>query len=58
MIRHFTVFARSSREDPQTGLTTVETVKMIAAYHQFYAVRKAVTSTLQAADSEGSRKAV
>ncbi|MBN7798745.1 type I restriction endonuclease subunit R [Parahaliea mediterranea] len=57
LIRHFTVFARSSKEDPDTGLTTVETVKMIAAYHQFYAVGKAVTSTLHAADTEGSRKA-
>ncbi|MCP5203706.1 MAG: type I restriction endonuclease subunit R [Pseudomonadales bacterium] len=57
LIRHFTVFARSSKEDPQTGLTTVETVKMLAAYHQFYAVRKAVISTLQAADTEGNRKA-
>lgn len=57
LVRHFTVFARSSKEDPETGLTTVETVKMIAAYHQFYAVRKAVTSTLRAADAEGSRKA-
>lgn len=57
MLRHFTVFARSSKEDPATGLTTVETVKMIAAYHQFYAVRKAVASTLHAADTKGSRKA-
>ncbi|TGD72638.1 type I restriction endonuclease subunit R [Mangrovimicrobium sediminis] len=57
LIHHFIVFARSSKEDPATGLTTVETVKMLAAYHQFYAVRKAVTSTLHAADTEGSRKA-
>ncbi len=57
LIRHFIVFARSSKEDPETGLTTVVTVKMLAAYHQFYAVRKAVTSTLHAADTEGSRKA-
>lgn len=56
LIRHFTVFEKSRREDPKTGLTTVETVKKIAAYHQFYAVRKAVESTLHATGADGSRK--
>jgi type I restriction enzyme R subunit len=56
LIRHFTVFEKSRREDPKTGLTTVETVKKIAAYHQFYAVRKAVQSTLHATGADGSRK--
>ena len=56
VIRHFTVFEKSRREDPKTGLTTVETVKKIAAYHQFYAVNKAVESTLHATGTEGSRK--
>jgi type I restriction enzyme R subunit len=56
LIRHFTVFEKESREDPKTGLTTVQTVKKIAAYHQFYAVKKAVDSTLLATDAGGSRK--
>lgn len=56
LIRHFTVFEKTRKEDPKTGLTTVETVKKIAAYHQFYAVKKAVDSTLYATDAEGSRK--
>lgn len=56
LIRHFTVFEKIRKEDPKTGLTTVETVKKIAAYHQFYAVKKAVESTLYATDAEGSRK--
>ncbi len=48
LIRYFTVFEKSKREDPGTGVTTVETVKKIAAYHQYYAVNKAVKSTLRA----------
>lgn len=56
LIRHFTVFEKTRRQDPKTGLTTVETVKKIAAYHQFYAVKKAVKSTLYATGAEGSRK--
>ncbi len=56
LIRHFTVFEKTRREDPKSGLTTVETVKKITAYHQFYAVKKAVESTLYATDAEGSRK--
>ncbi len=56
LIRHFTVFEKESREDAKTGLITVETVKKVAAYHQFYAVRKAVESTIQATGTDGSRK--
>jgi type I restriction enzyme R subunit len=50
LIRHFTVFEKSKKEDLQTGLVTVETVKKVAAYHQYYAVNKAVESTLRAAN--------
>lgn len=56
LVRHFTVFEQSRREDPKTGLTTVETVKKIAAYHQFYAVKKAVESTLVATAATGENK--
>jgi type I restriction enzyme R subunit len=56
LIRHFTVFEKERREDAKTGLITVETVKKVAAYHQFYAVLKAVESTIQATGIEGSRK--
>lgn len=48
LIRHFTVFEKSKKEDIETGITSVETVKKIAAYHQYYAVNRAVTSTLRA----------
>lgn len=52
LIRHFTVFEKDRREDLQTGLVTIETVKKVAAYHQYYAVNKAVESTLRAANLE------
>lgn len=48
LIRHFIVFQTSKKEDPKTGITTLSTVKILAAYHQYYAVNKAVESTLRA----------
>jgi type I restriction enzyme R subunit len=48
LIRHFIVFEKSKQEDPKTGIVTINTVKKIAAYHQYYAVNRAVESTLRA----------
>ena len=48
LVRHFIVFEKSKREDPKTGITTLSTVKILAAYHQYYAVNHAVESTLRA----------
>lgn len=48
LIRHFIVFETTKKEDPQTGLITISTVKKLAAYHQYYAVNRAVDSTLRA----------
>lgn len=48
IIRSFTVFEKQKAEDLKTGITTIKTVKKIAAYHQYYAVNKAVESTLRA----------
>ncbi|MDP8210226.1 MAG: type I restriction endonuclease subunit R [Candidatus Stygibacter australis] len=56
LIRHFIVFEKSRKEDEKTGITTISTVKKLAAYHQYYAVNKAVESTLKAAAENGSRK--
>jgi type I restriction enzyme R subunit len=42
LIRHFIVFEKSKKEGGKT------TVKKLAAYHQYYAVNKAVKSTLRA----------
>jgi type I restriction enzyme R subunit len=49
LIRHFTVFEKSKKEDPKTGITIITTVKKLAAYHQYYAVNRAVESTIRAA---------
>ena len=56
LIRHFIVFEKSTREDPKTGITTIQTVKKLAAYHQYYAVNKAVISTKTASAIDGNKK--
>jgi type I restriction enzyme, R subunit len=57
LVRHFIVFEKSKKEDPLTHIVSISTVKKLAAYHQYYAVNKAVESTLRASDIEGDRKA-
>lgn len=47
LIRHFIVFEKSKKED-KNGIITIQTVKKMAAYHQYYAVNRAVESTLRA----------
>jgi len=56
LIRHYTVFEKSKKQDPKTGLTTVSTEKKIAAYHQYFAVNKAIDSTKQAVSVQGDRR--
>ncbi|MCD2450133.1 type I restriction endonuclease subunit R [Methylicorpusculum oleiharenae] len=53
LVRHFIVFEKSKREDPETGVISIHTVKKVAAYHPYYAVNAAVASTLRAAGFEG-----
>ena len=48
LIRHFNVFEKSKKEDKDTGIITIQTVKKLASYHQYYAVNRAVESTLRA----------
>jgi len=48
LISHFIVFEKSKKEDKDTGVITIQTVKKIASYHQYYAVNRAVESTLRA----------
>jgi type I restriction enzyme R subunit len=50
LIRHFIVFEKSKKEDLKTGIITIQTVKKLAAYHQYYAVNRAVESTLRASN--------
>lgn len=56
LIRYFIVFEKSKKEDKETGVITIETVKKLAAYHQYYAVNKAVENTVKASSEEGNRK--
>lgn len=48
IIRNFIVFQKTKKEDAKTGITQIHTEKILAAYHQYYAVNKAIESTLRA----------
>ncbi|MBC3365536.1 type I restriction endonuclease subunit R [Pseudomonas sp. SWRI154] len=54
LLRHFIVFEKARKEDPNTGQITISTVKKLAAYHQYYAVNAAIASTLRAVDMGAS----
>jgi len=54
-IRHFIVFEENKKVD-FNGIATVETVKKVAAYHQYYAVNKALESVKKASANNGDRK--
>lgn len=56
LIRNFIVFEKTKREDAATGITQIVTEKKLAAYHQYYAVNKAVESTIQASGIGGTKK--
>lgn len=47
LLKQFTVFEKSQSEDAD-GLVQIETVKKVAAYHQYHAVNQAVKSTIRA----------
>ncbi|MDD3476294.1 MAG: type I restriction endonuclease subunit R [Sulfurimonas sp.] len=55
LVRSFIVFEKSKKED-KNGIVTIETVKKLAAYHQYYAVNKAVQRTLIASSEGGDKK--
>lgn len=56
LIRYFIVFEKSKKEDSNTGIVSISTVKKLAAYHQYYAVNTAIASTLRAAAHDGDQK--
>lgn len=56
LVRNFIVFEKSAAKDLKTGLTTISTVKKLAAYHQYYAVNNAIESTLSASSESGDRR--
>jgi type I restriction enzyme R subunit len=47
-IQSFVTYEKTQTEDKVTHVVKVETVKKIAAYHQYYAVNKAVEQTIRA----------
>lgn len=53
VIRNFTVFADEAITEKETGTRTSQLVKKAAKYHQYWAVNKAVTSTLEAVQGDG-----
>lgn len=57
LIRHFIVFEKSKKEDAKTGLSSVVNIKKIAAYHQYFAVNRAIEETLRATSEQGNGKA-
>ncbi len=52
LIKQFSVFEKSESED-ENGLKQIQTVKKIAAYHQYHAVNRAVESTMRATAVSG-----
>lgn len=56
LVQNFVVFEKSKKEDSKTGIATIETVKKLGAYHQYYAVNKAIQSVLRASGERGDRK--
>lgn len=57
LIRFNTVFETEEVKNDKTGIFSQVKIKKIAAYHQYYAVEKAVKETLRATnEKEGDRK--
>jgi type I restriction enzyme R subunit len=56
LILNFIVFEKTKVEDMATKTVRIEVVKKIAAYHQYYAVKKAIISAQEASTEGGNRK--
>jgi type I restriction enzyme, R subunit len=48
IIKNFTVFEKEELINRTTGIKTIETIKKVAAYHQYRAVNKAIQETMRA----------
>lgn len=55
LIKNFIVFEKDKKQD-EKGQTQVFTIKKLSAYHQYYAVNKALERTLQASHKDGDKK--
>ncbi len=56
LVANFITFEKTKSEDVKTKIVTIKTVKKLAAYHQYYAVNKAVESVKKAASENGDKK--
>lgn len=56
LVRNFIVFEKTKKEDLKTGLIQIQTTKKLAAYHQYYAVNKAVQSSVAASRTNGDKR--
>jgi type I restriction enzyme R subunit len=56
MIKHFTVFEKTKRQDTTAGMMIFHIDKKIAGYHQYYAVNSALESTVRAASISGDQR--
>lgn len=56
VVRNFIVFQKTKKEDAKTGIIQIHTEKILAAYHQYYAVNKAVQSSIKASDISGDKR--
>lgn len=56
IIKNFIVFQKIKKIDPVTKVTQIKTEKILTAYHQYYAVKKAVASSIQASSAAGDGK--
>ncbi len=56
LLRNFIVFQKIKKIDSKTGITQISTEKILAAYHQYYAVNKAVQSSIKASGISGDKR--
>jgi len=52
VLANYTVFENEEKKDKKTWQITQEKIKKVAAYHQYYAVKKAISATLHAMNSD------
>ncbi len=52
VVRYNTVFEKEEVKDKETGIKSIVTIKKVAAYHQYYAVEKAVRKTIEAMNTD------
>ena len=56
LVRNFIVFEKTKKVDAKTGLIQIQTEKKLAAYHQYYAVNKALQSSVIASGVNGDKR--